>query len=242
MAVMRLDKAIASTGLASRREVRGLVAAGRVAVDGRRAERFDAHVDAALVTVDGEPLDHPDGLVVLVHKPVGLVCSHGDRDGPRLYDVLPAQWLRRTPVPTTAGRLDKDSSGLVVVTDDMALVHRLTSPRHDVEKRYRITLDRTPRRDVDRLAEVFAAGTLVLDGSPCRPATLTPLPEEDPHGRVVEVVLTEGRHRQARRMLHALGYEVVALVRTHHGPYALGDLAPGQWVDAPAIPPLIPGG
>jgi 16S rRNA pseudouridine516 synthase len=242
MAVMRLDKAIAASGLASRREVRGLVAAGRVAVGGVRAERFDAHVEAASVTVDGEPLDHPDGLLVLAHKPIGLVCSHGDRDGPRLYDVLPAPWLRRTPVPTTVGRLDKDSSGLVIVTDDMALVHRLTSPRHDIEKRYRVTLDRAPRGDVDRLAEVFAAGSLVLDGSPCRSATLTLLPEEDPHGRVLEVVLTEGRHRQVRRMLHALGYEVAALVRTHHGPYALGDLAPGQWIDAPATDPLIRGG
>jgi 16S rRNA pseudouridine516 synthase len=161
---------------------------------------------------------------VAIHKPVGYVCSHDDRDGIPVYRLLPGRWTERNPAPTTVGRLDKDSSGLLLVTDIGPTVHLLTSPKHHVDKHYTVTLDREPGADVDRLAEVFAAGTLVVEGSPCRPAVLRSL-----EGTQVEVVLTEGRHRQVRRMLSALGYEVTDLVRTSMGPYALGDLAPGEW-------------
>ena len=205
-----------------------MVASGRVAVDGRVESDASRAVDPRSVTFDGAPLDAPLGLVVALHKPVGYVCSHSDREGPRVFDLLPSQWLRRNPKPNTVGRLDKDSSGLVLVTDQGPLVHALTAPRRHVEKRYVVTLDRDPGANLGRLVERFASGTLSIgeDEEPCRPAQLTPV-----DGGGFAVVLTEGRHRQVRRMFAALGYEVTSLLRTHMGPYALGDLPEGEWRD-----------
>jgi 16S rRNA pseudouridine516 synthase len=223
---VRIDRLLANLGYGSRKDVQRLVAGGRVAVDGRVATNAAATVDPATVTLDGEPLDAPHGLVVALHKPAGYVCSHSDREGPRVFDLLPEQWLRRNPRPNTVGRLDKDSRGLVLVTDRGALVHALTAPRRHVEKRYVVTLDRDPGADLGRLVEQFASGTLMLrgDDTACRPAHLERL-----DGSSFAVVLTEGRHRQVRRMFGSLGYEVTSLLRTHMGPYALGDLAEGEW-------------
>jgi 16S rRNA pseudouridine516 synthase len=229
MGPLRLERILANVGLGSRADARKLVLAGRVAVDGAVVTNPATKAEARAVTVDGAVLEAPDGLFVAFHKPVGYVCSHDDRDGARVWDLLPQRWLARHPRPSTVGRLDKDSSGLLLVTDVLPLVHAFTSPRHHVAKRYTVTLDR-PVRDGDALIARFAAGTLVLRGErePCRPAELRVLDEQ-----VLEVVLTEGRHRQLRRMLAACGYEVTTLVRTAVGPYVLGDLAPGEWRYAP---------
>jgi 16S rRNA pseudouridine516 synthase len=124
------------------------------------------------------------------------------------------------------GRLDKDSSGLLLITDLPGLVHQLTSPRHHVPKRYVVTLEDAVD-DLPALAAVFASGTLVLRGEeddPCLPAELHARPDGS-----YEVVLTEGRHRQLRRMFAACGHHVATLHRTAVGPYELGDLAPGAW-------------
>jgi 16S rRNA pseudouridine516 synthase len=222
---VRLDRILANLGYGSRADARRLVAAGRVAVGGRVARDPGQRVDPAAVTLDGEPLEAPNGLFVALNKPVGSVCSHDDRDGSRVWELLPAQWLERNPRPTTVGRLDKDSSGLLLVTDLHALVHDLTSPRRHVPKRYDVALDR-PVADPDALVAAFASGTLVLRGDdiPCRPAELRLTGPA-----AAEVVLTEGRHRQVRRMFAACGYEVVGLHRTAVGPYVLGDLAEGEW-------------
>ena len=138
---------------------------------------------------------------------------------------MPERWLARNPKPTTVGRLDKDSSGLLLLTDLHPLVHALTSPRHHVPKRYDIVLE----RDVDdreQLTAAFASGELMLrgDDTPCLPAELRVVDNDR-----CEVVLTEGRHRQVRRMFGACGYRVAELHRTAVGPYRLGDLAPGAW-------------
>jgi 16S rRNA pseudouridine516 synthase len=223
---VRVDRLLANLGYGSRRDAHRLVADGRVCVDGHVVRDVAQAVDPLAVTLDGAPLDAPLGLVVAVHKPVGYVCSHSDREGPRVFDLLPAQWLRRNPKPNTVGRLDKDSSGLVLVTDQGALVHALTAPRRHVEKRYVVTLDRAPGGDSARLVEEFASGALVLRGDdrPCRPAHL-----ERVDDTTFVVGLTEGRHRQVRRMFGALGYEVTSLHRTQMGPYELGDLREGEW-------------
>lgn len=223
---MRIDRLLANLGYGSRKDAQRLVASGRVAVDGLVATDASRAVDPLTVTLDGEPLDAPLGLVVALHKPVGYVCSHSDREGPRVFDLLPSQWLRRNPKPNTVGRLDKDSSGLVLVTDQGPLIHALTAPRRHVEKRYVVTLDREPGANLDRLVERFASGTLSIgdDEPPCRPAQLTVVDSDH-----YAVVLTEGRHRQVRRMFAALGYEVMSLLRTHMGDYELGDLAEGEW-------------
>jgi 16S rRNA pseudouridine516 synthase len=222
---LRLDRVLANLGLGTRDEARRLVRAGRVAVAGRVVTDPTEKVDPGSVTLDGEPLEAPGGLFVAVNKPVGFVCSHDDRDGDRVWELLPERWLDRRPRPTTIGRLDKDSSGLLLVTDIMPLVHHLTSPRHHVAKRYVVTLDR-PLVDAGELVERFASGAHMLRGDerPCLPAELTFVGE-----RRAEVVLTEGRHRQVRRMFSACGYEVVSLVRTAVGPYELGDLPEGAW-------------
>jgi 16S rRNA pseudouridine516 synthase len=201
----------------------GWIKAGRVEVKGTAATNPAQKVDESLVRIDGEPLDHPDGLLLMLHKPLGLVCSHDDREGPNVYSLLPPRWTQRNPVVTSIGRLDKDTSGLLLLTDQTALVHRLTSPKHKVPKTYRATLDAEPSPDLDA---VFAAGTLQLDGEdrPCAPAELRRL-----GGCDVEVVLTEGRYHQVRRMFAACGLTVLTLHRTQFGSLTLADLPAGQW-------------
>ena len=223
----RLDQLLANLGYCSRREARLWIEAGRVTIDGRVADDFSTKANAASVRVDGEPLDHPENLLLLVHKPTGLVCSHEEREGPNVYSLLPERWRRRNPQVTSIGRLDKDTSGLLLLTDISPLVHRLTSPRHKVPKVYRAAVDRdlTPE-----LAGVFASGTLLLEGEkePCAPAELKIL-----SAREAEITLTEGKYHQVRRMFAAVGATVVTLHRSRFGNLDLGDLPPGQWRELP---------
>ena len=224
----RLDKVLANLGYATRSSARALVASGRVSVDGVPAVQVAMAVrDPAAVTIDGEPLDHPHGILVAVHKPVGYVCSHDAGEGLRVYDLLPERWLERNPAVMSVGRLDKDTSGLILVTDDMVLVHRLTSPKRHVEKAYVATLTEAPPHPDDIVAE-FASGELLLDADdrPCLPAALRWIDPE-----TAEVVLTEGRYHQVRRMFAACGLHVAALHRARFGPYAVTDVAPGEWID-----------
>ncbi len=173
--------------------------------------------------MDGQSLDSPDGLLVLYHKPLGEVCSHNRAEGPTVYDSLPDRWLQRKPPLTSIGRLDKDTSGLLLLTDQGPLVHRLTSPKTLCEKTYRVTVD----RDLDPgLAAVFACGDLLLrsETTPCRPAKL------DLSGpRTATITLTEGRYHQVRRMFASQGYHVETLHRIRFGPYELGELDVGTW-------------
>jgi 16S rRNA pseudouridine516 synthase len=223
----RLDQLLANLGYCSRREARAWLDAGRVTVRGAPAEDTAQKAAPAEVLIDGQPPDHPDGLLLALHKPLGLVCSHDTREGPRVYDLLPTRWLARNPAVTSIGRLDKDTSGLLLLTDQTALVHRLTSPKHKVEKIYRATLDRDL---APGLVELFAAGTLRLDGEtePCAPAKLTIISP-----REAELTLTEGKYHQVRRMFAATGASVLTLHRTHFGPLTIDTLAPGQWRELP---------
>jgi 16S rRNA pseudouridine516 synthase len=223
----RLDQLLANLGYCSRSEARDWVKAGRVTVDGEPARDVSRKVAAGGVRIDGEPPDHPDGLLVLLHKPVGLVCSHDPREGPAVYSLLPERWLRRNPVVTTVGRLDKETSGALLVTDLPDVVHRLTSPRHKVPKVYRATVD----RDLPAgLVALFAAGTLRLEGEdkPCAPAEL-----EIIGAREARLTLTEGRYHQVRRMFAAAGATVLTLHRESFGPLDLGGLESGTWRELP---------
>ncbi len=219
----RLDQTLANLGYCSRREARDWLRAGRVRVAGEPADDPGQRVAADAVTVDGEPLDHPDGLLLLYHKPAGQVCSHDGREGPSVYDALPERWRRRNPPVTSIGRLDKETTGLLLLTDASELVHRLTSPRHKVPKVYRAVLEgAVPVAAGER----FAAGTLLLPGEeqPCAPATLEVLGP-----REARLTLTEGRYHQVRRMFAALGASVVALHRESFGALTLEGLAAGEW-------------
>ncbi len=222
MSVRRLDQLLSNLGYCSRREVRDWLKAGRIAIAGKTADDPGSKPSPAAVRVDGEPLDHPEGLLLLLNKPLGLTCSHDLREAPLVYDLLPPRWRERNPLVTSVGRLDKETSGLLLLTDRTELVHRLTSPKHKVPKIYHATLDRDLPAE---LAEVFASGTLRLEGEPepCAPAILRPLGP-----RMAEVTLIEGKYHQVRRMFAAAaGAAVLALHRVSFGPLTLCDLAPG---------------
>jgi 16S rRNA pseudouridine516 synthase len=223
----RLDQLLANLGYCSRREARLWIQGGRVTVRGEVTDDFGAKAEPVDVRVDGEPPDHPDGLLLLLHKPVGLVCSHDAREGPNVYDLLPARWRQRNPPVTSIGRLDKDTSGLLLLTDQSGLVHRLTSPKHKVPKVYRATVKASLAPE---LVPLFASGTLRLkdEPEPCAPAELRILSP-----REAELTLTEGRYHQVRRMLASQGCEVLTLHRACFGHLELGDLPAGQWRELP---------
>lgn len=219
----RLDQLLSSLGYCSRREAVSVVKAGRVRQNDVVLTKADAKVDPHAITLDGEPLEAPDGLLAMLHKPVGYICTHSDGEGPTIYELLPDQWLRRNPAVTSVGRLDKDTSGLLLVTDIGSLVHRFTSPKAEVEKVYLAELD----RDLDpQLVEIFARGDLMLRGEdkPCLPAKL-----EIVSSKTARLTITEGRYHQVRRMFASQGWHVEKLHRERFGPHALDDLAEGEW-------------
>ncbi len=223
----RLDQILANLGYCSRREARDWIDDERITVGGKIATDSGAKVREEDVLVDGAPLDHPDGLLLLLHKPVGLVCSHDEREGANVYQLLPERWRRRNPQVTSIGRLDKDTSGLILLTDQSELVHRLTSPKHKVPKVYRATVS----RDLSpALIPLFASGTLILtdEKTPCAPAELTII-----SAREAELTLTEGRYHQVRRMFASQGNEVLTLHRTRFGSLDLTGIAAGQWRELP---------
>ena len=219
----RLDQLLSSLGYCSRREAEKVVKEGRVCIAGVPATRADQRANPREVTLDGEPLEAPEGLLALLHKPTGFVCTHADGEGPTIYELLPAQWLSRNPPVTSVGRLDKDTSGVLLITDIGPLVQRYTSPRAEVDKVYEVTVD----RDLDpRLIETFASGTVMLRGEnkPCLPAKL-----EITGTRTASLTISEGRYHQVRRMFASQGWHVEALHRSRFGEHQLGDLAAGEW-------------
>lgn len=220
---VRLDKLLGSLGYCSRKEVATLLREGIITHIDNFPLKPDTKVSHDEIFFDGESLDPPQGIVILMHKPIGYVCSHDDGEGKLVYDLLPPRWKLRDPKISTVGRLDKETSGLLLLTDDGALLHRLTSPRHHVAKLYEATLDRALRGDE---AEIFASGTLMLNGekTPCLPAKLTVIDETH-----ATLEITEGRYHQVRRMFAAVGNHVVSLHRSHFGELRLGDLKVGEY-------------
>jgi 16S rRNA pseudouridine516 synthase len=223
----RLDQLLASLGYGSRSEVREWIGAGRASVRGVPAKDPSSRVEPGDVLFDEESLDHPGGLLILLNKPAGLVCSHNPAEGPSVYGLLPDRWRRRNPPVTSVGRLDKETTGLLLLTDCSALVHRLTSPRHKVPKTYRACLDRDPPGDAE---DMLGSGRCTLPGEdrPCAPATLRRIGP-----RQAEIVLTEGRYHQVRRMFEAVGCVVHELHRVRFGDLELGTLTQGTWIELP---------
>ncbi len=223
--MLRLDRLLANLGYGSRREVIMLIRGGRVDVDGTRVVDPSSKARSADVRLDGVPLDHPHGVLVALNKPVDVVCSHEPDEGTRAYDLVPPHWEYRNPRVETVGRLDKDTSGLLILTDDHQLLHRLTSPKHHVVKRYVTTLA-APFDET--MGASLTSGTLLIDGdaNPCLPAEVEVLGAQS-----IAISITEGRYHQVRRMVAACGNHVEALHRTHFGEWSLDDLAEGQWTD-----------
>lgn len=216
---VRLDKLLANLGYGSRRDVAAMARAGRIALDGvalARADQRIAMADAARLTIMAQPIDPLPGLVLMVHKPVGMTCSHRE-SGLLVYDLLPERWQRRDPPLSSVGRLDKDTSGLLLVTDDGALLHKIIAPKSHVPKRYRAALARPLAGNA---ASLFASGTLMLEGetTPLLPAGLEVLSATD-----VRITITEGRYHQVRRMFAATGNHVESLHREAVGGLVLPD-------------------
>ena len=214
----RLQKVLAAVGLGSRRHCEELIAEGRVTVDGEVAD-LGRRVDPATarIEVDGVPLSVRPGLVYyLLNKPRGVVTTASDPHGrPTVVGLVPPE-----PRVFPVGRLDADTEGLLLLTNDGDLAHRLTHPSFGVEKEYLAEVEGTPTRgELRRLRE----GVDLDDGltAPARVALVAP--------RVVRIVIHEGRTRQVRRMCAAVGHPVVRLVRTRIGPLADRGLAPGHW-------------
>jgi 16S rRNA pseudouridine516 synthase len=224
----RVDKLLGSMGYGSRTEMARLGKAGGIVLDGVDLTDVSKRiaVTADLPTrmeIDGQPLDPTPGLVMLLHKPLGMTCSRKE-DGALVYDVLPPRWRRRDPAISTIGRLDKATTGLLLLTDDGDLLHRVISPKRHVAKVYRATLAR-PLTGSE--TEVFAAGGLVLEGEdkPLSPAVLEVLSPTE-----ARLTVTEGRYHMVRRMFAAVGNHVEGLHRERVGGLALPeDLAPGNW-------------
>lgn len=224
---IRLDRLLSNLGYGGRKEMVMAVKNGWVDVDGERVTDpglsvFPEMVREGRVLLDGERLDPLAPFTIILHKPAGVTCSHKD-PGTVVYDLLPERFGRRNPKLSIAGRLDKDSTGLVILTDDGDLLHRITHPRRHAGKHYRVTL-RDPLKGNE--AEIFGRGDMMLGGEekPLKAAKWTA--ESDSSG---VMVLEEGRYHQIRRMFQTIGNEVVDLHRFQVGELLLGDLAEGAW-------------
>lgn len=224
----RVDKLLSSMGYGSRNEIARLARAGGITLDGARFLDATTRIPVTSdlpnrMQIDGKALDPLAGLVILLNKPLGMTCSHKE-DGPLIYDILPNRWRRREPAISTIGRLDKQTSGLLLLTDDGDLLHRIISPKRHVRKTYRAKLAR-PLGGTE--GDLFASGRMMLesDDKPLAPAELEVVSETE-----ALLTVTEGRYHQVRRMFAATGNHVDDLHRERLGGLSLPDaIAPGQW-------------
>ena len=223
MAAERLDKLLASTGRWSRREAKTLIKEGRVLVDGLPVKGSEQRADPGLcqILVDGADLGWRAFTYVMLHKPAGVLSATEDGRQQTVLDLLPEELQRRNLFPV--GRLDKDTEGLLLLTDDGELAHRLLAPKNHVQKVYYARMDR-PLGEEDRAA--FAAGIVLADGQACMPSGLTVLGD----GTEVIVTLHEGKFHQIKRMIASRGATVRYLKRVSMGPLELDQgLAKGEF-------------
>ena len=216
----RIDKIIASQGQYSRKEVKALIAKRRIAVDGRVVSSSSEKADplTMLLTVDGKPLEFKRNLYLVLNKPKGYVSATEDREHPTVLELVPQEYRGRDLFP--AGRLDRDTTGLMIITDDGVLAHNILAPKKHVPKRYHVELD-IPVTEEMRL--VFSEGVMLNDGV-CKDADLIKTGE-----KTAEVTLREGRYHQIKRMFGCFGAEVVELKRLGMGNLTLpADLAEGE--------------
>ena len=224
----RVDKLLSSMGYGSRKEMARMAKAGGITLHDVALLDVTKRI---LVTqdlptrmeIDGEALDPVAGVVILLNKPLGMTCSHKE-DGALVYDILPKRWKLRDPAISTIGRLDKQTSGLLVLTDDGDLLHRVISPKRHVKKTYRAKLAR-PLNGTE--GDLFASGHLMLenDEKPLAPARMEIISETE-----ALLTVTEGRYHQVRRMFAATGNHVEELHRERLGGLLLpDDMVPGQW-------------
>ena len=220
---MRLDKYLAETAQCTRSEAKNLLAKGRVQVNGTVCKKGDTQLKAGdAVAVDGQPLQYQQYVYIMLNKPEGVVSASTDKRDTTVVDLVGNAYPRRQLFP--AGRLDKTSTGFVLLTDDGAFAHDILAPGRHVSKQYLVTLD-TPLTGA--MTAGFAAGVTLADGQTLAPAEVGPA---GPDPCVVRVVLHQGVYHQIKRMFGVFGAGVNGLHREAIGPVALDPaLAPGQW-------------
>ncbi|MFC7292042.1 pseudouridine synthase [Hirschia litorea] len=225
---VRLDKLLANMGYGTRKEIDALVRSRRILLEGKPLKSASEKLPPSenlqnRLTIDNTPIDPLPGFAIMLHKPVGVTCSRKD-SGTLINELFPSRWDKRDPLLSPIGRLDKDTSGLLLLTDDGQLNHRVSSPKTETPKRYHVILDRDLKGDE---VEIFAAGTLMLE-SEHKP--LLPAEMEVISSREAILTLHEGRYHQVRRMFAAQGNHVNALHRLSIGGLHLPeDLKAGQW-------------
>lgn len=228
----RLQKLLAGAGLGSRRAIEEWIRAGRVTVNGRTAQLGDRAAPGDDVRLDGKPVAlRPAGgtprRLLVYNKPLGEVTTRSDPQGRRtVFEGLPdpggGRWI-------SIGRLDVNTSGLLLFTTDGELAHRLMHPSSEVDREYRVTVQGQPSADVLRRLRT----RVMLDDGPARFDRVEPVPQDGPNAAFT-VVLHEGRNREVRRMWSAVGHEVLRLARVRYGPVRLpADLPRGQWREIP---------
>jgi len=220
---MKLSQLLFTQGFGARRECEGLIASGHVTVAGERVDDPFAEVDPTGLqfTVRGEPWTYHEKALLVMNKPQGVECSQKPKHHPSIYSLLPAP-LRRRDVQSI-GRLDEDTTGLLLFTDDGALIHRFTSPKKHVPKVYEVTCKHpvTP----DQIARLLEGVKLVDD-----PATVRAVACEPTGELTLRMTLVDGKYHQVKRMLAAVSNRVEGLHRSGFGALVLpADLAPGQW-------------
>lgn len=219
---MRLDKFLSDMGIASRKELKDIIRAGRVTVDGAAVSQPEAKIDPEenAVALDGEALSYRRYRYYIMDKPAGVLTATEDKNQKTVLDLMTPEERRMGLFPV--GRLDKDTSGLLLLTDDGVFAHRVISPRSEVEKIYYARVD----GDVTEAdVSAFAEGIVLRDGTHCLPAVL----ERTGEGRCLVTVM-EGKYHQVRRMLASRGKPVLELRRLSVGALSLdGTLAPGEY-------------
>ena len=218
--MQRLDKLLSEAGVASRKDLKTIIRAGRVTVDGQVVRVSETKVDetAALVCVDGSPVGKQRTIILMLHKPAGYVTSTEDPRDKTVMELIPAEYRYLDPKPV--GRLDKETEGLLLFTNDGQLAHRILSPKRRVWKRYYAEHEgHAGGADIT----AFAEGITLKDGDHCLPARLIP---QGPGKSIVEVC--EGKYHQVRRMLASRGMPVTYLKRIAEDSLELGDLQLGQ--------------
>lgn len=216
----RIDKLLSSTGRWSRKEARELCRQGRVTADGAAVRAEDKVPDTARLTVDGVAVELEPTVWLMLHKPAGLLSATEDPRQPTVLSLLPERYRKLGLFPV--GRLDKDTEGLLLLTNDGALAHALLSPKRHVDKVYYVETEGELTRED---AAAFAAGLTLADGTHCLPALLRPL-----GGNCAEITLREGKYHQIKRMLGQRGKPVTYLKRVAFGPLALDEgLEKGSW-------------
>lgn len=236
MAQVRLQKFLAEAGVASRRAAERMIVAGQIRVDGVVVRELGTKVDSDRqeIAVDGQPVRMRRKVYVALHKPKGFLCTSKDPEARRVvHDLLPREW----GILHNVGRLDRDSEGLLFLTNDGEFSLQLTHPRYGVRKRYRaVVVGRVTESQLKNITEG------IQDEGELLKAESAKLVSANNSHSVVELELAEGKNREVRRLFEALGHEVEQLIRTQIGPIRLGELPVGKWrmLSAAEIKSLLP--